>query len=51
MGMEIQEIKKENNQLRRLVQKLLRTAQKSEPVELDVSQNQPGNSSSIVGNM
>ena len=41
MGMEIQEIKKENNQLRRLVQKLLTTPQKQEQ-ESDVFHNAPG---------
>ena len=48
--MEIQEIKKENSHLRRLVQKLLRTPQEPEP-EFDITQNAPGNGSSIVGNL
>ena len=37
--------------LRRLVQTLLRTPQEPEHADLDVSQNPPGNGSSIDGNI
>ena len=41
-AMEIQQIKKENNQLRRLVQNLLRTSQEPD-IGFDMTQNPSGN--------